>query len=386
MNQRQKILYVITKSNWGGAQKYIYDLATRLPPDQFDIAVVCGGRGPLAERLEERRVRIISIAGLERDINFAKELLTFFSFIKIIYREKPDIVHLNSSKVGGLGAIAAKLASLVTGHWSLVTFTVHGWPFREDRAWWQKLTISFLSWLSSLFQNKIILIDRADLATARWFIPETKLYLIAHGIAPIDFRPRESARAFFMQAIGQEEDHDLVLIGTIAELTKNKGLTYLIDAIKLIKSKAQNLKFKVMVIGEGEDRVAIERQIQTLGLGNIVHLIGFMPDAARYLKGLDIFVLPSVKEGLPYSIMEAMAAGLPVVATNVGGIPDLISDGKSGLIVPPKNAGAIAKAILALIDRPDRCQAMAQEAQKRIATGFDIEAMIAKTITVYQNR
>ena len=385
MNQRQKILYFVTKSAWGGAQKYIYDLATRLRPDQFDIAVACGGGEALVKRLEERHVRVISIASLERDINLAKELFTLFSFIKIIYREKPDIVHLNSSKVGGLGAVAAKIVSWVMGYGLWVVFTVHGWPFKEDRPRWQKLAVYFLSWLSSLFQNKIILIDRADLATARWFIPETKLHLIAHGIAPIDFRPRESARAFFMQAIGRKEDHDLVLIGTIAELTKNKGLKYLIGAAAQVKSELQNPNFKIVIIGEGESRIELQREIQRLKLSDTVFLLGFVPNAARYLKGLDIFVLPSLKEGLPYSIMEAMAAGLPVVATNVGGIPDLIIDGKSGLIVPPKDPAAIAKAILPLLQDPRERQSLSQEARRRIATSFNIEAMVAKTIAVYKN-
>ncbi len=138
-------------------------------------------------------------------------------------------------------------------------------------------------------------------------------------------------------------------------------------------------------MGEGEERERLNGQIRALGLEDTVFLIGFLPDAARYLKGLDVFVLPSVKEGLPYAIMEAMAAGLPVVATAVGGIPDLIKTGETGHLAPPKNPAALARAIVRVMAEPYPGRAMGRRAKTAIAASFSREAMLAGTIAVYRH-
>lgn len=386
---------MITKSVWGGAQRYVFDLATNLPKDQFDVAVVAGGQGSLVMKLNRAGIRVIPLLTLERDVSFFKEIISLWSLTKIFIREKPDIIHLSSSKAGGLGAVAARLALLVISHClprrepgvllrgSSVIFTIHGWPFNEDRPWWQRSTIFFFSWLSTIFQDKIILIDSADYSAAERFIPRKKLALIRHGIAPIDFLPRQEARSFLAGKIGQELEPETQVIGTIAELIKNKGLKYLISCADQVKSKIQNPNFKVIIIGEGENHTELQQQIAALKLIDTVFIIGFVPDAQRYLSGFDIFVLPSVKEGLPYSLMEAMAAGVPVVATNVGGIPDLIENQKSGLLVPPKNAQAIGEAVLTLIAGPDERRALGYNAKKKIEESFGINAMITKTLRVY---
>ncbi len=151
-----KILYLITKSNWGGAQRYAYDLATNLPKD-FSIAVACGGSGPLVQKLREKNIRVINISKLERDINLFSEFVVFFQLLKLFTTEKPDVIHVNSSKIGGLGAFAGRLSGVPK-----MIFTVHGWPFNEDRPLWQRKIIYFLTWLTILFSHKVITVCTAD--------------------------------------------------------------------------------------------------------------------------------------------------------------------------------------------------------------------------------
>ncbi len=383
MNKKKKILYVITKSVWGGAQKYVHDLAAHLAPEQFDVAVACGGSGPLIARLKEAGIRSIPIMSLQRNVDVIKELASFFSLIKIFIREKPGIIHLNSSKVGGLGAVAARLASLVTGSRPLVIFTVHGWGFNEDRPYWQRTAIFFFSWLSAIFLDKLILISSADYRSARRFVPERKLILIQNGIGPIAFLPREEARHFFGERLGREFRPDEIIIGTNAELTKNKGHIQLIDAVNQMEIQNPKSKIQTIIVGEGEERKKLQNRIRSLELEDTVHLVGFVPEAARYLKALDVFVLPSLKEGLPYTLMEAMAAGVPVIATGVGGIPDLIENGKSGMLVPPKDPNALAQALLAFLARPERGRTLARKAGERLENDFRLDAMIARTQSLY---
>ncbi len=391
---KKKILFVITKSVWGGAGTYVYDLATNLPTDRFDIAVAAGGNGLLFQKLQYAGIRTIHIPELGRDIHIWKELRSFRALLELFGREQPDIIHLNSSKVGGLGALAARIVPLrgisrsETSHSSKkkmkIIFTVHGWVFLEDRPLLWRAAAFLASWASMLFQDKVILINSRDYAAAQKFIPKRKLALIHNGIAQRVFAPRVEARRFFAEKTKKEILSDTLLVGTIAELTKNKGLTYLIDTVHQMKFQISNFKFQIIIIGEGEERPRLEDQIRNLHLEDTVSLLGFIPDAAQYLSGMDIFVLPSIKEGLPYVVMEAMDAQVPVIASNVGGIPDLISHNENGILVPPKNAVAFAEAIERLAKNKNERMALGKYGIHTIETKFSLRAMLEKTQQRYE--
>ena len=139
----------------------------------------------------------------------------------------------------------------------------------------------------------------------------------------------------------------------------------------------------VVVIGDGEERTKLEKQIQTLGLQNTVHLAGFVPDARRYLKAFDIFVLPSLKEGFPYVLLEASAAEVAIIATLVGGIPELITNEENGLLVPPGDAPMLAKAISRLANDMNLRQRFAAAGIKKVRERFSFSEMLEKTVAVY---
>lgn len=378
----KKILYVITKSTWGGAQRYVFDLATNLVRDRVEIAVACGGSGELVMRLERAGVRVIRIPELGRDIAFISDLASFISLTRIFMRERPDVVHLSSSKVGGLGAVAARIASWATGHKVTVVFTVHGWAFFEDRSLIWRSIVFLGSWFSSLFQDSVVLIDERDMRAARYFIPDTKLRLIYLGIRPGAGLGRAEARAVLTEKIARAIDQNEIIIGTIAELTPTKGLAYLIEAARLLREK-NTRPFLVIIIGAGEDEVMLREMIRGQGLETHVFLIGQIPDAAHLLRGFDIFTLPSVKEGLPYVLLEAMMAGIPAVATNVGGIPDLIDHGRTGVLVQPKNPQKLAGALSTLIEHPELRTKLPEQWQQA-QTRFSFERMIELTERAYR--
>ncbi|MDP3762810.1 MAG: glycosyltransferase, partial [bacterium] len=363
-----------TKSNWGGAQRYLYDLASNLPTSGWEVKVVAGGRGILTEKLQAAGIKTGTLPVLQKTSSLFRSLFSFVNFKaawdlrKIIKEERPDVLHLNSSKIMGLGALAA------LGLKIRVVSTIHGWPFLEPRFFPTKALIFILSWLSALFQDKIILITKRDFNIAKKIIPSKKLNYIPNGIGPIDFLPSTEARAFFSKKTDREILPNETVIGTIAELTKNKGLEYLVEAAKCL---IPNYKF--LIIGEGREREKLESLITKYQLQNTVFLLGFIPEASRYLKGFDIFVLPSLKEGLPYTALEALAAGLPVVATEVGGLPDIAETAKSCFLVPPGNPEALAAAMEKLIS---------EKKGRNNAGGGPLENslqnMVSKTIQVYQ--
>lgn len=384
MASRKKILYVITKSAWGGAQRYVFDLATRLNRNGFEAIVACGGEGPLADKLRREGITVISVPSLKREPNAWTDIRAVKELVGVFRRERPDIVHLSSSKAGGVGAVAALIYKLAARTRLPVIFTAHGWPFKEDRPCWQRTLIFLASWLSTLMHERVITITVSDHRSARRFIPDKKLSLIFHGIATPDFLPRPASRNFFAGRIDGIHPDD-ILIGVTAELTKNKGLNYIIEAGRMMKAKTGDAKFKILIMGGGEDKARLKARINAYDLDAAIFLLDFVPDAGQYLLGLDIFAMSSVKEGLPYAIMEAMAAGLPIVASAVGGLPDLITDQKSGLLVPPKEAPALADAIVRIIQNRAFGARIGENARKRLFDSFPVEGMVRRTEAIYNS-
>jgi len=399
---KKKILYVITKANWGGAQRYVFDLATSLPKERFEVVVAAGrsdlnrseprhgsagaeGGDLLLQKLQKAKIRTIAIPYLERDINIFKELFSLFSLFKIFKNERPDIIHLNSSKIGGLGAVVAFVSKLLTTNYKLKTiFTVHGWGFHEPRLRWQNKLIIFSSRLASLFQNHLIHVSKADLAATHALgiaAPEKTEY-IPLGAKNQRLLDRARAREFFQKNFNLNTK--AIWIGTVAELTKNKGLNYLIDAVNQMNFQFSIFDFQFLIIGEGEDKEKLQEQIKRLGLENTIYLAGFIPKTSRYLKAFDIFVLPSLKEGLPYTLLEAMRAGTPVIATSIGGIQDVIEHGKNGLLAPPANSAAIAEALTTLIKNPDKLKELGENAAKKIRECSSFPEMIQRHINLYE--
>ncbi len=303
---RRKILFVITKSNWGGAQRYVYDLATSLSKDQFQVAVAFGQPGLLALKLKEAGIATHPILSLERDISPFADLQSFFELFRLFRKEKPDVVHLNSSKAAGIGALAARIAGVPR-----IIFTAHGWPFWEQRNPISRGLIYIFSWLTALLSHNVIVVSNYDLSVAKKmpFIGH-KTTRIYNGI-DLDF-PLYSA-----DIVRDSFPKGVRITGTIGELTHNK------NQISLIEEAKNNPEMYVAIVGEGEDRLYLEKKIEEYGLASQVKLFGFMP-ASEVLHGFDVFALPSLKEGLPYVLLEAKAAGLPVEANRVGGVGEIL--------------------------------------------------------------
>ncbi len=394
-NEKLKILYVITKSNWGGAQRYVFDLATMLPRDSFEPTVALGGNGPLKDRLIAAGIPVIPIKNLERDVNFWKDLGSFFELWKIFRREKPNVVHLNSSKSGGLGTLAARLASIPR-----IIFTVHGWPFNEDRSVIFKIITKFLSWITSLLVTDLIILSEKELRqTASLPFATRKATQIYLGINPTAFLPQTEVQAIIAAKINKPADFfkGKTVIGTISELHPNKGLEFAIRAIALLcnpsvipaeagiqnKFTKNNLAF--IVIGTGELETELKNLVQKLHLTDTVFFTGFIENADRLLKAFDIFTLTSLKEGLPYAVLEAGAAGVPIIASAVGGIPEVINSENCGNLTTPKDTAAIAAALAELIANPILHAQKSAALQARLASTFTPQQMLERTLNLYRN-
>lgn len=361
--EKIKIFYAITKGNWGGAQKYVYDLATHLAPEKFAVSVISGQPGTLCEKLKSQNIPVFTLNSLSRDINPLRDLTSFFSLLKILQTNKPDILHLNSPKIGLLGAIAGRLAGV-----KKIIYTSHGWPFLENRSTFSKIFFKILCWKITWLCHETIVISKSEQRNQ-------KFKLIYNGIEKINFLERKLAR----EKLNLPENS--LVLGTIAELHQNKGLTYLIDAMAEIREQFPTLL--CVIIGGGEERKNLENQIVYSRLQNQVKLAGNIPQASSLLPAFDIFVLPSIKEGLPYVILEAGLASLPVIASDVGGIHEVIIPEKTGLLTEAKNIPDLILKIQNLISDPETQKVYGENLKQKVEREFSLEKMVEKTMEVY---
>jgi glycosyltransferase involved in cell wall biosynthesis len=373
--KKQKVLFIITQSVIGGAQRHVLDLATHLP-DGYEPVVAAGGAGALHKKLSDAGVRSMGIPSLTREIGASREFAALGALLSLIRTERPDILHLHSSKVGALGSLAGRVTGV-----RMVIFTVHGWALNEDRGALTKLFIGAAYALTFLFCHRIIAVSEAMAAYVRRFpFTARKMTVIRDAVEPIAFASDAEARALLLSK-AKWQDAPL-LIGTFAELHPVKGLHYALAALALLRKRG--LSIKLVIAGEGTERKNLEMTAKEEGVRDSAALIGFLEDARRYARGLDIFILPSISEALSYSILEAGLAERPVVATRVGGIPEVIEDGVTGLLVPPRNAKALADAIERLAKDGELRTRLAAALKKKVAEEFSLAGMVSHTVALYE--
>jgi len=402
----KKILYLITSSEYGGAQKYVHDLAVNLPPTDYQAIVAAGqGDGELFNQLANfPAVKTIKLFNLQRLPLPLTAWRCLKEIVKLLIQEKPEVLHLNSSVAEFLGSWAAKIYKKKTKANLKVIYTVHGWVFLEP-GFGKSLIYLLVEKISAQWKDVFIVLSQHDLQIGlrKKISPKNKLVKIYNGldIQSLYFLPKEQALKILP---AQFQKNNLPIIGTIANFYASKGLAFLIKAMALIRKNFQFSEynpipcrkqssaseasrslfsiFNLLIIGDGPQRKNLENLIAKLKLNDCIFLAGRMPSAAQYLSAFDIFVLPSVKEGLPYVILEAMAAGAPIVATNVGGLPELIENGKSGLLVEPKNPIALASAIERLLNNPEQQKSLAENAKQQ-AGKFGLDQMLNQTYQLY---
>ena len=358
-----KILYGVTKSNFGGAQRYVFDLAIEMKRQGHDVAVLCGQEGKLVEKLRAEKIRVIILNNLERDIVFLKEVKNFVSILKILQKEAPDVFHVNSSKMGGLGALAGRIMRV-----RKTVFTAHGWAFNEPRPLWQKILIKFFTWITIISAHKTICVSKRTLGQMTgWPFVKNKSVVIRNGL-----------REF---ALSPKTPRETLTVGTIGELHRIKGHDTLLTAwSKFIK----NHKAKLIIIGEGEERENLEKQIEELKISHSVTLKGFLENARSHLLDFDIFVFPSRSEGLPYALLEAGLAGLPVISTYTGGIPEIIETGINGVLVFPDDSESLLSSLILLAENPDIRERLGRNLKETIHKDFLIQKMVHDTLKVYE--
>lgn len=378
----KKVLFLVTQSEMGGAQRYVFEVAKALA-DKNEILVAAGeGDGELFQKLKNTRVQPVYLKRMGRTPWPWQAISAVKKIVDLLKKERPDVLFLCSTTAGLLGSMAGFLYRLFevrppreVGPRLRIIYRIGGWAFRDPRAFWKNWLILWMEKITAPLKDKIIVnseIDRRLAIKHRIAKPE-KVVKIYNGIDPnsLDFFSRQQARSSLKLSFNK------TVVGTVANFYKTKGLEYLIGAFA--GSDLPRRQAGLIVIGEGKERPKLEALIKKYNLQNKVILAGRIPDAYKYLKAFDIFVLPSLKEGFPWIILEAMAAEIPIVATKVGALPEIIDDAKEGLLVEPKNSEALAEKIKWLAEHQKEAAEMASRAKQKVIAQFPLSKMIEAT-------
>jgi len=371
------ILYVITKGSWGGAQRYVFELAVNAKAQGYAVCVASGTQGELIERLIAAEVPVVRIPGLARDIRLGADTRALLGLVSLMRRMRPDVVHTNSSKAGFIAALAGRLAFVPR-----IVFTSHGWAWNELRPLWQKVFFKLLHFATVFVSHSTIAVSEAIHRQASWMpFVQKKMQVIHLGVSPLAVLPRAEARARIEESVGTALPSSSFWIGSLAELHPTKGLDVLVRAFALFAEK--NTDAVLVCIGGGEDEGRLTALAHMLHIEHRVFFTGHLRDGATFLSALDLFVLPSHSEALGYVLLEAGQSSLPVIASNVGGIPEIIKDTETGLLFPAGDHAALSIALGEMESSPEERNRLGTALHTHVQEEFGIERMLHDTFALY---
>lgn len=361
-----KICFIITRSDTvGGAHIHVLDLASRAQADGNEVTVLVGGDGPYASLLRQHGLKVVSLIHLVRPIRPHVDVLAVSECIRAIKRINPDIVHTHSTKAGLIGRVAAKLAG------KPVVFTAHGWSFTEGIAERSRRLAMFLERHAAKISDAIICVSEYDrrLALNLGVGTEALLTRIHNGV--LDVPPEMRAK---------HSGNGPIKIISVARLDAPKDHALLIDSLAKIK----DLPWELELIGDGPLTECIQAKATTLGISERVLFSGLCNDVPQRLAKADLFVLASGFEGFPLSILEAMRANLPVIASDVGGVSESVVEGTTGFLVPKGEKDALADRLRLLITDPELRMRLGLQGRSFYEREFSFDVMYNRTFEIYQ--
>ncbi|MEZ8382355.1 glycosyltransferase family 4 protein [Vibrio splendidus] len=361
-----KVLYVITKSSEiGGAQVHVRDLSLSLKKLGHEVIVVSGEQEGLLDILKSEGVVTFVVPCLDRNINLYRDFMSIISLIKIIRTHNPDLVGLHSSKAGILGRVAAKFCR------KPVVFTAHGWAFADGISERKKQIYIFLERYFSRFANKIITVSEQDKLLAKSYRVscDNKQVVIHNGVSdyadckPVDTLPRNTINLIMVARLSDQKDHKI-----------------LINAI----SNISHLNWHLTLVGNGPNLQVLSDLVNHLGLNGRVSFLGARSDVGRLLKSSDIFILTSKWEGFPMSILEAKSCGLPIIASNVGGVQESITHNTHGFLIERDDITQLTLCLEKLISSKELRTRFGIENRRDYESKYSVDKMFSKTFSLYE--
>ena len=377
MAEKMKVLHIHTRGVIGGSGTNTLSTMLGLSKDRYEPELACGSEGPLIKEAKKNNLIFNKIPHLKNEINIFYDLLALFELISLIMRREYSIIHTHNSKAGILGRIAANICRA-----PIIIHTQHSCVFKYGTLnYFQKKFYYFLEKISAKFTDKIIYISeplRQEFLNAK-IGSEQKSVTIYSGIEIEKFKIDVDILKKRSQLGLKSSDF---IVGVVSRLEPGKGNEFIIKSIPKIIQKISNIKF--VFVGGGPLKANLETLSESFGVREKIMFLGLRDDVPGLLQIFDIVCLASLYEGMSRVILEAQAAGKPVVATKVGGIVDIVAEDKTAILVAPRDVGALAFAIIKLIDDEHLRKSMSSAAEKFVDYRFSSKKMVQDIILVYE--
>lgn len=365
----------------GGTRRHIREITIGLAQRGVDVTLFASAvrdetfRSDLA-RIAAAGAHVVEIP-MRREIAPLTDARHLTRLIREFRRGRFDLVHTHSSKAGALGRVAARIALPR----AKIVHTPHTFAFNfaeQFSARKRKLFLSIERRLGRVTDRLVHVSESERLeGLGLGIVPPERAVVIPNGIDPEDYVGRDRARVRGELGI----DDATPLIGAVGLLNEAKGHSYLIEAIAMLRHRGRSMR--CVIVGEGALRGALEHAIGQQRLEGVVSLLGYRRDVPDVLAALDVFAMPSLWEGLPYGVLEAMAAARPVVASDVNGCRDLVNDGVTGLLVPARNASALAAALERLLVDRTLADRIAAAGRERVRSEYSLATMIDRYLELF---
>jgi glycosyltransferase involved in cell wall biosynthesis len=367
-------LFVIDNINFGGGERAFAQIINSLDREKFEVFTACSPKGLFVEKIRQ------SAQVIPFDLNNRFNLIKIYELSKAIRRHSIAIVHTQGARADFFGRIAARLSG-VPRIISTVATPVEGFDVNPVK----KAIYVMLDRFSEKFTRKFIVVSQVlkDKLAKNHRIPLKDINLIYNGIEVNEYAPAAVSYSL-RKELGLCDD--ALLIGAIGRMVAVKGFVYFLQAIKQIEKDSQidSGKIKYVIVGEGGLRRSLEALSKQLGIDDRVIFLGFRPDTKEIISSFDIFVLSSLYEGQPITLLEAMALAKPVIATEIDGVKETLVNGHNGLLVEPGNSSALAGAIIDLLKHKDKALALAVQARKTVEEKFNLAQKIKQHQELYE--
>jgi glycosyltransferase involved in cell wall biosynthesis len=361
-----RIVFLISRADdIGGAQIHVRDVSTALREQGIDAVVLGGQDGEFGNQLRERGVPFRPLHYLHRIVRPREALMAVLEIRRLLREIGPDIVSTHSTTAGILGRLAARSLGIP------VLFTAHGWGFTTGRPWGQRLAFWLAEWLTAPLAARIITVCDSDLQAALRSRLTRRARLVAIPNAMPDV-------AESLRATPEKVPPKIVMVAR---------LSFWKDQPTLLRALAQlaHLDWQLELLGDGPRRQELETLADELGIGARVRFLGYRADVPARLADAQVFVLATKWEGFPRSILEALRAGLPVIASDVGGVRESVRDGETGFVTPAQDVDALRDRLGALLADPHERARMGAAARTLYEERFSLEHLIAETTAVYRS-
>ena len=381
-NQRIRVLHIITRMVRGGAQFNTLSNCARLNDGPWESLLAAGpstgAEGSIEDQVAAEGVRFVPVPHLQREIALLADLRALGELVRLIRAERLQVVHTHMSKAGVLGRIAARLCGV-----PVVIHTPHGHVFHSYSS--RAKTALFIwaeRWCARWCRRLITLTEHCKQDHLDFGIAPIEKFVTIHS--GVDFAP-------FLAARGKREEtrrsldisEGTVVIGTVGRLVPIKGQCHLLEAFARLRD-AVDLPLLLMLVGDGELHDDLTAQARTLGIEDCTRFLGLRKDVPELLTAMDVFALPSLNEGMGRVLVEAMALELPIVASRVGGIPDVVIEGETGLLVESANPAELASALKRLVESPEEARRLARAGRAHAVPGFGVESMVDQIAALYR--